>query len=291
MPNHDIRIAGQLPAHFREQYPQFIEFMKGYYRWLHRSDNVTPEELVSLQEDTSWETVDVDGFIRTGEQALAGQNPLLDKTQERPPGTEMDLLADDYTMERRFEVFETADGDDFEDGDGRSLESTRLNEKHIDEWFTSFDFVKTTDNLIENYGRLLDARSSPYLTNDYKNIVLARIGSGQRYRTLDNIRLLKVLKQIYAIRGTEKAAQMFFSIFFGEPVDTFNPKDIIMIADESMVLDGANSLRDDEFYNEFSYVILTNRDPAVYDYYFRTIFLKHFHPAGFKVYMQQRQVT
>uniref|UniRef100_A0AAU6W321 Baseplate wedge subunit n=1 Tax=Pseudomonas phage Cygsa01 TaxID=3138529 RepID=A0AAU6W321_9VIRU len=291
MPNHDIRIDGQLPAHFREQYPAFIAFMKGYYRWLHRTDNVCPDELEALKEDPSWQSVDIDGFIRTGDQALAGQNPLLDKMQERPPGTELDLLADDYTMERRFEDFETADGDDFQDEAGRSMESTRLNEKHIDEWFTSFDFVKTTDNLIENYGRLLDSTYVPFITHDYKNVVLARTGSGQRYRTLDNIRLLKVLKHIYAIRGTEKAAQLFFSIFFGEPVETFNPKESIMIADESMVLDGANSLRDDEFYNEFSYVILTNRDPAVYDFYFRTIFLKHFHPAGFKVYMQKRQVT
>lgn len=291
MPNQDIRIAGQLPAHFREQYPAFITFLRGYYAWLHRTDNVTPHELASLETDTSWQTVDIDGFIRTGDQSLAGQNPLLDKIQERPPGTELDLLADDYTMERRFEVFETADGDTFEDQDTRPMESTRVNDKHIDEWFTSFDFVKTTDNLIEDYGRFLDSGFSPYLTNDYKNIVLLRTGSGQRYRTLDNIRLLKVLKHIYAIRGTEKSAQLFFSIFFGEPVDTYNPKDNIMIADESMIPDSLNSLRDDDYYNEFSYVILTTRDPVVYDYYFRTIFLKHFHPAGFKVFMQQRQVT
>lgn len=291
MPNQDLKIAGQLPGHFTEHYPQFIEFLKGYYAWLHRTDNVTPNELEALRTDTSWQKVDIDGFIRTGEQSLAGSDPLLNKVQEVPPGTELDRLADDYTMERRFEVFETADGDDFTDQDDRSLESSHVNQRHMDEWFTSFDFVKTTDNLIENYGRLLDSEFVPFLTSDFKNIVLARTGDGQRYRTLDNIRLLKVLKHIYAIRGTEKAAQLFFSIFFGEPVETYNPKDNLMVADESMELDGVNSLRDDEYFNEFSYVILTTRDPAVYDFYFRTIFLKHFHPAGFKVYLQKRKPT
>lgn len=282
-----FRIENQLPSHFAEHYPLFIEFLKAYYSWLHRSDNISPTELAAMKEDESWQGVDVEGFIRTGEPSLIGLNPLQDALQEMSPGTELDHLADDYTLERRFEIFETADGDDFQDLDERSMESTRLNEKHLDAWFKTFDFVKTTDNLIENYGRLLEASYVPYLTNDYENIVMADIG-GQRYRSLDNVRLLKVLKDIYSIRGTEKAAQLFFSIFFGEPAEVYRPKDNIMIADESMVLDGENSIRDDEFYNEFSYVIRTSRDPIVYDYYFRTIYLKHFHPAGFKVFMMKR---
>jgi len=287
MPNQSLRIESQLPSHFREHYPDFVAFLKGYYEWLHRTDNVTPGELEMLKSDTSWQKIDIDGFIRTGEESLAGQSPLIDKIRETPPGTEADRLADDYRMERRFEEFETADGESFSDHSDRPMESTRVNEKHMNEWFSSFNFAKTADNLIENYSHLLTASYDPFNTSDSENVVVFNSENPKRYRTLDNIRLLKLLNHIYAIRGTEKAAELFFNIFFGETIETYNPKVDIMVADDCMVLDSAKRLRDDEVFNEFTYVILTNRDPAEYDFFFRTIFLTNFHPAGFKVHLQK----
>ncbi len=287
MSNIPVRVRGQAPSHFQEFYPDFLKFMELYYRWLHREDNITPAELEMLKNDESWHNVDIDGFIRSGDENLLGGISLIDKVQQKPGGAEIDSMVEDYLLERGFDGFETADGEVFTDSAQRTIETSRRNEKHLDGWFKTMGFIKTVDKLIDDKGRWLTSDYQAFKTSDDQNIVVLGSTNDTRYRTLDNIRLLKVLKDLYSIRGTAKSVEIFFSLFFGESVSVHYPKTDILVLEDNFVADGTGVLRDDSMYNEYTYVIDVIRDPEYYEFYVENIFKKYFHPAGFNVFLRK----
>ena len=280
--NPERRIKLQLPEHFIDDYPRFINFIEKYYEWLHRDSGLTDKEIQQIRDNSSdWvignETID-DAILRIN--------------NERNTGALVDDFVDDSLLKRKFDYIETTDGFLVETSDDQIIQSQRLNKNIILDLLTRFDFPYTENGLINNYDFLLTNNSEFFLTEESENFVLPPENEeqGKRFRTLDYIRLIKVVKKVYQIRGTLKSIELFFDLFFGEPVDVIYPKfNILTIDDSESFIDDANSvIRDDYLYNEFSYIIKTPNDPETYKVLFDSIYLKYFHPSGFRVFIQQR---
>lgn len=283
--NPEKRISLQVPEHFIDDYPRFIEFLEKYYEWLHRDSGLSEKEIINIRDNAeTWtednETVD---------------DALLRINNERNTGSLVENFIDDNLLRREFDYIETSDGFLIETTDDKVIQSQRLNKNIVKDLLTRFDFPYTENNIINNYDFLLTSNSNFFLTELGENFVLPPENQEQqtRIRTLDYIRLIKIIKKVYQVRGTLKSIELFFDLFFGEPIDVIYPKTSIFIIDDvSSVIDDSDSvIRDDYVYNEFSYVIKTPKDPSTYETLFNSIYLKYFHPSGFRVFIQQRDDT
>lgn len=259
-----LRIQEQLPLYYREQAAGLITFLEKYYTWLHRDSGFSYDEIEDLKNDTSWISESVDKFIGSGSSI----DLTIDSSQEeifraiieyksmRSPGSVSDNLIDEYLLERDSESYTTSEGEYFVTRDMVELESSNVNQTFLEMWYKQSGY--TRPNMVD-------------------------IGS------VDEVLFVSLLKHINAIKGTFKSIQLFFSIYFDENnIELYIPKYDIAIIDDNWVPDQAGYLRDDRYYDEFTYEILVDNEPSTYDKLFQSIFMKHVHPAGFNVYLTKK---
>ena len=99
--------------------------------------------------------------------------------------------------------------------------------------------------------------------------------------TLDRQRLFKIIANYYTNRGSEESVYTFFKIFYNEVVTLIYPKDFIFhTSNDKSVPSDQFKLRDSYKYQEFSYLISSNRDSAEW----KSEFKKFVHPAGLKFF-------
>lgn len=265
MKNIDQRIADLLPAHYREYAPRFITFLEKYYEWLHRTSGLTEEEMDWLRNDTSWLQKDIDQFIKTGQlryfDDTAAPNRLedaisvLDHTVA--PGAESDNLIDNFLMEGKFNGYTPYSPEQVVGTADTAVEMPTIENKILDGWFDSMGFDRI------------------------------KRGKLRSVQNIDQVLMISLLKHIYAIKGTEASISLFFNLMFEEEVQISQPKLKIAVLDDSFKLDCPDVLRDDEEYQEFSYVILVPGPVSKYLDVFNTMYLKTIHPAGFRVELRQ----
>lgn len=257
-----IDVKGQLPEHYQEYYPRLIHFLDLYYSWLYRNGGYTEQQIDALKEDPNAIVTDVQRFIDEGrlQDINAGDSvenlPAICEIATTPSaGTEAKHIARDVLLERTFDYFEGSDEEVFETADGELLDAPHRNENVLQSWFKrlGYQFVREQ----------------------------TQIGS------LDALLLARLLKHIHNIKGTEQSIKIFFRMFFDEEVTVFLPKFSICTIDDNFIPDSLNVLRDDDMYQEFSYVIYTQQDPSVYQDLYQSLYLRLVHPAGFKPFLVQ----
>lgn len=256
------RIEDLLPAHYREAYPRFIAFLEKYYEWLYRSSGMSVSEINILRGDTSWLSNDIDRFISTGDikyvngdtKSLNDSIAVLNNTVN--PGQVANALPGGYTLESAMiGGYLNADGVVSTDVNDFSVELNTIENNILDGWFNSMGWDRIKRNS-------LGAASN-----------------------VDQVLMLSMLKHMYAIKGTESSMRLFFNVFFGEEVIIVQPKSIIAIIDDTFTLDTNIVLRDDELYQEYSYVIVVAKELSFYKELFDTIYMTLVHPSGFRVEM------
>lgn len=261
----DTRIKDLLPKHYQQYYPRFITFLTKYYEWLYRTSGLTEQEVADLRNDTSWLEKDIDRFIATGQLRYMDQatdptvldTAIIDINATESTGIQAKMLPDNFNLEDNFNGFLTADDMQFNDSNDNDMEMSTVEDNILDGWFNSmgFDRIKRSKILTPN--------------------------------TLDQVLFLSLLKHIYAIKGTEQSIKLFFDLYFNEQVTLFYPKPYIGVIDDNMIVDGVQLIRDDEEYQEYSYVINVSQSPSYYEQIFDTIYKKLIHPAGFRVALKQ----
>ncbi len=264
-----------VPLYFLNEYPRFIEFMDLFYDWLYRQQGFTAEEIQRyLADPSSW----VDQFSNESplEQLIA-----IKATKTVGTGT-IDYLSDHFLV-RSFENLLSMDFT-LEDVEGRPLFAENDKDANINAWYDDFGFQRTADKSFPDFGEFVPAGSDGLLTSDGDTFSVYL--DDTKRRTLDHPRWLKLLKHIYSIRGTRKAIELFFWIYFGVPVKIKEPKNEIGGLDDNFDLDGYVGLRDDYYYDEFSYVIMVPGDITEIQGVFDKVFRQHFHPAGFTVFLE-----
>jgi hypothetical protein len=262
----DKRIKDLLPAHYSQYYPRLIKFLEKYYDWLYRTSGLSELEVQDLKNDTSWLVQDLDKFIATGKLRYMDQvtdpnvldTAIIDINGTEAAGVQAAMLPDNYNLEDNFNGFVTADDMVFNDVNNNDMELTTVEDNILDGWFNSMGFDRIQRNRL-------------YATTN----------------AVDQVLMLSLLKHIYAIKGTETSIKLFFDLYFNEQVTIFYPKPLIGVIDDNMIIDGIQVIRDDELYQEYSYVINVANDPASYQDIFDTIYKKLIHPSGFRVELRQ----
>lgn len=259
------RIADLVPAHYRDYAPRFITFLEKYYEWLYRASGLTEGEVEDLRNDTSWLEKDIDRFIATGKLKYFDKDALpavvddaiIDLANTTSPGNNSNQLPDNFTMENDFNGYATSDGSEITDANDITVELSTVENQILDSWFNSMGFDRIKRSRLK------------------------------ALNNIDQVLMLSLLKHIYAIKGTEASIKLFFSLFFDEQVTIYRPKADIAVIDENWVLDNIQVIRDDELYQEYSYVILVNGEIEDYQAIFDSIYLKVIHPSGFRVELQK----
>ncbi|ACV50086.1 hypothetical protein [Delftia phage PhiW-14] len=168
------------------------------------------------------------------------------------PGIWHQNFHDNMTLYRAFDGFETADAETFTESDG-----------------LIWDTVTDINAGIEMWSKRMNHTPSNNLST---------------LEQIDEVRYLRLLKHLYASKGTNFVLRLLFNIFFGEDIQFFNPKLVLARIDDDMVIDGDTTLiRDDEVYQEYSMVIKVTRDPIHYQEILDRIYYPNFHPGGFKL--------
>lgn len=173
----------------------------------------------------------------------------------RSPGWWNDKFLDLMNLERVIEPLETIEGEDFVTADG-------------DKFSSSFHYQTAVDNWLSDAG---------FPTAD-------QFGG-------DIILTSRILRSLYQIKGTTEALRFFFEVFFGESATLINPNDLISIIDDNFIPDSHTSIADDVTLSPFSILVETEHTPDHYEPLFSEVYLKMFHPAGFKVVLRQAQTT
>lgn len=267
-----------VPLFFLEEYPLFIEFMDTFFDWIYNQQGFTQVELESYLDDTSW-------MDPTSTKDLMHQ--LIDLKRLDPPGAAGRATLDHKLLTRDFDLIKALDCEDLQDADGRSIFAMDDHEEAIELHYEDFGFQKTADYAFEYYVEYKTLEGFNFLTADGEKY---NVGvTDKKRRNLDHSRWLKLLKHVYRIRGTQKATELFFWLYFGAPIRVSYPKEKIARLDDNFVLDGDNTLRDDNYYNEYSYVIKVPGDVERYQGVFDKIYRRHFHPTGFTVFLESFQ--
>ena len=133
------------------------------------------------------------------------------------------------------------------------------------------------NNLIRQHD--VDSASDKYL-DSIERMIAASI---PKSRSLDRVRLYKIIADYYNARGSEESIYAFFRIFYNEFVTLVYPKELLFtVADlEKGTTSTVNRIRDSFRYQEFSYVVKSESDQANW----RNEFLKFVHPAGLKFFV------
>lgn len=130
-------------------------------------------------------------------------------------------------------------------------------------------------NLVSSHD--IDLASEKYL-DAIERVIAPNIPQSE---TLDRQRLFKIIANYYTNRGSEESIYTFFKIFYNEVVTLIYPKDFIFhTSDDKSVSSDKFKLRDSYRYQEFSYLISSNRDAAEW----KSEFKKFVHPAGLKFF-------
>ncbi|UCR74080.1 hypothetical protein [Klebsiella virus vB_KpnM-20] len=273
--NGHLGVKYETPLFYQNDFPLFIEFMDTFFNWLYRQNGFTEEEILAYLADTSWLNPDSDA---------SPLMQLVDLKIQKTPGTAArDMLLDKYLV-RTFEQMMALDTEELLDSDGRPLFSPEDKNSSIDAWYKEFGFQRTVDKSFPEFGFFVPEGSDGLITADGNQFSVYI--EGTRRRTLDHTRWLKLLKHIYKIRGTQKAIELFFWIYFGVPVTVYYPKEDLAGLDANFDCDGEVGLRDDYYYDEYTYVIRIPGDVADFEGVFDRVFRQHFHPSGFKVFLE-----
>lgn len=175
------------------------------------------------------------------------------------PGASARDMAGDRMLERKFDRVLTLDGLEIETSDGKVLELESYKSDYTSSWLKDFGFPITQ-----------------------------REPGTSKYRNIDATRLIKLLAHVYSIRGSVKCMELFFSVFYNGSVGVKFPRDSIATIDGNMKLDATNnSIRDDDYYSEYSYVVAVSgtADPNLG--VFVELYKNMFHPSGFKMFVEQ----
>ncbi|BAU40008.1 hypothetical protein [Ralstonia phage RSP15] len=256
-------VRTEVPENYIQNYPRFVLFLEKYYEWMSRRSGFTEEETRIIENDAGFIVSDLAKYIIDNRHKFSGikedwakDYSLIEESNIKLPEAALDRMVSNYNVDRNFDFIESNDGYVIETADSEQLDAPYLDPQILQDWFDKLGFHYEV---------------------------------GARDTTVnDDILLIRLVKHIHSIKGTMHAMKLFFNIYFGEDIEIYLPKYEIAALDYNFVLDGNNTLRDDYYYNEFTYVIRTKRDPALYKELFESVYLKYFHPSGFKVFLEQQ---
>lgn len=242
-----------LPAFFRSEYPELVEYLDLYIDSLYKS-SLTPDQVRHLLEDESWWVGSTENYESPESRQLA-KIKALNEYRLKNFGVQtktVDLL-DNKTLKRKENILTSLDELFLLSSDGRRMKAKDEENHPLKQWLLEKNLVEISQSL------------------DTDNV------------PLDLINLIKLSRHLFKIRGTTECAKLFLSSMYSGDVYITLPRNKIATLDDNFTLDLDVKLRDDFVYDEFTYVInlvaseYFNIGPKYFDMYKRL-----FHASGFR---------
>lgn len=242
-----------LPAFFRSEYPELVEYLDLYIDSLYKS-SLTPDQVRHLLEDESWWVGSTENYKSPESRQLA-KIKALNEYRLKNFGVQtktVDLL-DNKTLKRKENILTSLDELFLLSSDGRRMKAKDEENHPLKQWLLEKNLVEISQSL------------------DTDNV------------PLDLINLIKLSRHLFKIRGTTECAKLFLSSMYSGDVYITLPRNKIATLDDNFTLDLDVKLRDDFVYDEFTYVInlvsseYFNIGPKYFDMYKRL-----FHASGFR---------
>lgn len=246
-----MRVGKHLPLHFKEMYPKFVAFIELYYDFMNSSDVMNEVFRGRIQAgETNLIRDDSDLFIATLDERLSGirqEQGDIEVSDWRAPSWWTENMMSILNMERIPESLFVSNDEVLTTRDGEVFQSNFVFKRTVEDWMKDSGFPE------------------------------ASVFGG------DIILTSRILRSLYQLKGTSKALELFFNVFYGENVNVINPNNLIACIDDNFVLDSNVQIKDDLSFSEFSIIVQTEREKDYYEPLFTDVYLKMFHPAGFGV--------
>lgn len=236
-----------LPTHFSKSYPMLVEFLELYSSFLY-DRGLAPHEVQGFLDDESWWDRKDDFFNSPEERAFFKIKDLQEMRSLFGFEQTNNELVESKSLFGGLASIQTLDGLMMGSSDGRSMRADRKDEFQLSAWLA--DKGLNIDSTVDSF---------------------------------DTATFIKLARHIFKIRGSMECARIFFEAMYGGSVITHLPRNEISALDSNMVLDGLNYLRDDVYYDEFTYVInLIGSKYNTLGSKFFDLWKERFHPGGFR---------
>lgn len=246
-----MRVGKHLPLHFKDMYPKFVAFIELYYDFMNSSDVMNEVFRGRVQAgETNLIRDDSDLFIATLDERLSGirqDQGDIEVSDWRAPSWWTENMMSILNMERIPESLFVSNDEVLTTRDGEVFQSNFVFKRTVEDWMKDSGFPE------------------------------ASVFGG------DIILTSRILRSLYQLKGTSKALELFFNVFYGENVNVINPNNLIACIDDNFVLDSNVQIKDDLSFSEFSIIVQTEHEKDYYEPLFTDVYLKMFHPAGFGV--------
>jgi len=248
--NH-LRVGKHLPLHFKEMYPKLVAFIETYYEFMNDSGFMNSVIRSRIQNgETELVRDDAEAFVATLDERLSGldqQTADIHVSDWRAPNWWSANMMSILNMERIPESFLTSEQNIFKTSDGETYQSNFVHKKTIENWMKDAGFPEAS-----------------------------AFGG-------DAILTSRILRSLYQLKGTSKALELFFNVFYGEQVTIINPNKLIACIDDNFILDSNVQIKDDLLFSEYSIIVQSEHPREYYEPLYTDVYLKMFHPAGFGV--------
>jgi hypothetical protein len=199
-------IESQLPAHFREEGPIFVAFVKEYYKWLEGSQTVANTQFVP----SGWLN------INAGQANVSGR------------GTNFESFANGDTIA----IYHQDNRNDYELYTINAISNNSFMVLNEQPQFSSVNSAYSTVKLEYNPNyylrRYMDNKDIDTTTNDFLVYFKEKYLKNIQFTTKSNLKtLLKHSLDLYRSKGTERAIDLLFRSVFGQPASVYYPGDDI----------------------------------------------------------------
>jgi len=219
-------VEGQIPEFIREDHHNFVEFVKSYYEFL---EQVTPPVDIPLLVDnpnkivyTAYNPYGKSAF-QVGEiiEQYANDNDPTDVTASAT------VFASVATSTKAIVTVTTIGG-----SLGRFLRNREIIGKTSGaKWWPAVNVTQSPTGTIQAAYDISNIRDLDQMTTQYLKFIKREIASGLPVnftKGVDTRTALKNLRDFYQSKGTEHSFRLLFRLVFGEDIDIFLPKDIML---------------------------------------------------------------
>ena len=247
VPSFSDRFKNVVPKFFHDDYPLFIKFFEYYYQWKNRNGGFNLK--------------DIEYFSNSFGLDVTEKNDLLEiirLSNVKSPDQYRNEFFSEYLLERTENIVESSDEEIFLTADDEIYEAPVLN-------------MDVVNNSIKDQGG--------FYTKPILNV-----------NGIDLLLLERLLQHIHHIKGTKDSINLFFMMFFNEDLSKNVPEgadwikypnNYTIAIDHELIIDGEGSIRDDNYYNEYSIAINTKYDREYYEPLFSEVYMRYIHPSGF----------
>ncbi len=245
-----------LPRFFVRDYPELVQFLDLYFDSLYEID-LNVDQFQYFMDNESW-WADRDRTFESADERNLQKVVALDKYRRNNFGIlgKTARLIENKTLERSRSLLEAIDGFVVADSASVSVTAERDEVLPLRQWLESKGFNELAESPEDDIN-------------------------------FDVINFIKIARHLFKIRGSLHCAKVLLEAMYSARVEIELPRRKIARIDDNFAPDTDIRTRDDDLYDEFTYVInlIGGNTQSIGLKYFN-MYKRLFHPSGFNVVLR-----